>query len=216
MAPHHKISKFFAGDVLLWSIVAIHEADCFAIGDSKTPIDSSCWMMGFGCWRGQKIILTAGCRDSVRHGSPGSAGSWIDRFVVARVRSLGCALHILARANTGEQEAGSKEVFKGGTIQGVAFALAIRAEGTSLVAAFLPSKAEPPQVFENRGKELRFAAHGVQVFVSQNQRATDALRALLGCPESPRMSKVHQSGWGWRQWAAILIFGVCWLNALRC
>src|SRR5688572_27475967 len=70
------------------------------------------------------------------------------------------------------------------------------------VRAFLPDEAKPAQVFIHGGDEVRFAAITIQIFVAQDQSASELPDALLSGPKGARMPQMEIACWRWSDAAA--------------
>jgi hypothetical protein len=72
----------------------------------------------------------------------------------------------------------------------VTLVLAIRSEGSAGIRSFLPSEAEPTQVFDHGVIKVRLGSIGIEIFVAQNQSSLGGERAQVRDPEGAGMAQV--------------------------
>ena len=70
------------------------------------------------------------------------------------------------------------------------------------VRPFLPGAAKPAQVLIHRGDEVGFAAIAIQIFVAQDQRASELPDSLLSGPKGARVPEMKIACWRWSDAAA--------------
>ncbi len=132
-----------------------------------------------------------------------SARSRIDRFGFGFVRCGGGGEDVFAGAGAGVNQAGIAQLLERAFVDKASFTLVVGCEGAAAIGTFLPLEAEPAQVLEHGGDELRLASREVQVFVAQDQAASSGLCALLRDPECARVAEVQVAGRGRREAAAV-------------
>ena len=154
-----------------------------------------------------------GCK-SVRHRRGGRGwrptGPRVDRLVGrpgftgwSFVRRAGGLLDIAARTGAGINGAGGAQLLESGEVVRAALALPVGRDRAAEIRAFLPDQAEPVQIFDHRGGEVRLRPGLVKVLVAQHEHAAGRARALLRLPERPRMAEMQIPGGGRRQPPAI-------------
>lgn len=208
MPPHYEITEILSCDKLLRSVPTIDKRDYLPIGHAEAPVYLGCMLKvercGFSLDRAR--LVTFNLKLGIRRGPARARINWC---VLAVVRRLQCPQHILARAGTGVNEAAGSEFFESGHVERTTFTLRVGSERSAAVWTFLPTKAEPSQIFQHGLDELRPAARAVQILVSKNEGSMMPGCPLLCSPKRSRVTQVEMAGGRRRQTAAILdAFGV--------
>jgi hypothetical protein len=169
-APDEEVAEIASGDSALGAEVGVGENELFVIGDAEAPVG--------GDAVGERRERCVGGR---------TEGFGVDGFVV-EMRGAGGFGDIAAGAGAGENQAGGVEAGEGGTVEREA--LALGEDGA------VPVEAEPAEVFLKSGDEFGAAAGGVEVVVAEEERAAGGAGALVGDPESARVTEVEVAGGG--------------------
>ena len=116
---------------------------------------------------------------------------------------LGHPGEIFSRAAAGINVAARDQFTQGCSVYRVTFALVVWRERAANVRALLPANTERVEVLDGRNLEFRLRSLRIEVFHAENQRALRIDGATPSGPESRRVPKMEQSGWRWRDAAAI-------------
>jgi hypothetical protein len=186
LSPDEKIAEIAPRGCGLGALSAVEEGEGGGgIRDAKAPVD----------W---------GIREGERGaGFWGAAGSGVVFGGVGLVGRRESEGDFPAGAGAGVEESLSAELFEGLSVEGKAEALAVGAEGTGVIGAFLPMDAQPEEVFDCGGLEFFLGAQGVEVVGAEDEGAPSGLGSLESGPEGGGVSEVEKAGGGGGDSAAV-------------
>src|SRR5438045_917321 len=104
------------------------------------------------------------------------------------MRRLQSPQNILPRAVAWINEATTMKSFEGASVMLLTFTLRIGCKHATYIGTLRPRQSKPAQILQHCGNEFGPAARAVQIFISEDQRATAGPCPFLRDPESPRMT----------------------------
>src|SRR6185437_1736584 len=144
---------------------------------------------------GNAEAVVAGSKLGDRRWLRRAAAAGVDGFIVFFMWGGGGLRKVAAGAGAAVDEAACEQLLEGGAVGGEARGLGEHRRR--------PRNAEPGEVFEHGGEELRAGALRVEVLVAEEQRSALLLRAPICGPECRGMAEVEQAGGRWREAADV-------------